>query len=913
MPRVSLEELVMACIPTFEDVLIEIHQSLGLERPQSKYIYQFRDLDMSLSRHVEMGEELLASVMSALDLDVAACRDIIANVQEWGNFHKALELHVWTGPASQQQVLWHLLAYSYIPSLARRVAFWSLAGVEHQRPFDAGMPGGEFWFCPNWSPENERIDLPVRQVIEWLIDILGDQSLELATYGLERKANGQDVNGHALRRLQGWRYDGRLPKSAKEIDELFHDDAMLEFLGAFECEEGASPAAHFQAVVRFVRNKGLDTKALRDQIPMTVERLDALLGGNSPEDEQREFVRLIALRYSKPTMRLIRQRLKVARMVQDGYQRLLKFLCPDVAPTCADPTQNKLLQMIGLFQTVYNLTIEAWKNGGGPSEQDAYFEARLASWDRADLLLSILPSLQGRNEHFMLAERLTRKLIALGPDSPLEDLVALGEADAQSVILARVDALQRESEEDARLAALVDRLRAASPWRALQAEESYWVVSQLVQDEDLSRKVRAMAALRLRELAKTPGQAVGAVVLELDSLLNGPPKQRPAGVCQSVQSLLDSVPEGTAGYEDWKAPLLRFRAKHLLLQNRFADACDVFQQALRACLERGYGDLRGQIARDGFAVDIAEFGFGPKRQERYYRNMIAFGMFPAGVPSFEDAAVACEEYFWDDLYHPYPGVNRVSPPVVREFEPIFEETFDLIAEADWDGLQAWILRHAKTFRKANTKDARRNSVLLMWLKMLHKVESTVVRFATNESASALGQISTHLRRWREAIRLLVEAWPEQAKIADFKGQTALMIVADAGDAELSALLAPISDVDAQDYLGRTALHAAVAGRSPECVAMVLERNPDVARVTEGGKNSALHTAVQFAAPGCARLILEEFPGLALMRNTMGQTPLTMARAIVSDLPSWRKAMSREGRIAGSDEDVAALMVLLISP
>ncbi|WP_052321376.1 ankyrin repeat domain-containing protein [Ralstonia sp. A12] len=903
----------MARIPSFEEVLLEVHQSLGLERPQSKYINQFRDLDMPLSRHVGMGEELLASVMAALDLDAVACRDMIANVQEWGDFHKALELHVWTGPASQRQVLWHLLAYSYIPSLARRVAFWSLAGVEHQQPFDAGMPGGEFWFCPNGNPEHKRIDLPVQQVTDWLIDILGGQSLEEATHGFARKESGKDLNGHALRRLQGWRLEGRLPKSAKEIDELFDDEAELEFLGAFECEEGVSTAAQFQAAMRFVGHKGLDATALRDQIPMTIERLAAILGGSSPEDDQQEFVRLVSLRYSKPTMRIIRQRLKVARMVQDGYQRLLKFLCPGVAPTCADPTQNKLLQLIGLFQTIYNLTIEAWKNGSDPSEEDAYFEARLAPWDRADLLLSILPSLQGRSVHSKLAERLTRKFLVLEPDSPLEDLVALGEAGAQSVILARVEALHREAAEDARQAALLDRVRVASPWRALQGEDSYWIVSQLVQNEDLPKKVRAMAAQRLHKMAKPPGQAVGAVVLELDFLLNGPPTQRPTGVCQSVQRLLDSVPEGADGYEEWKAPLLRFRAKHLLMQNQFADACDVFQQALRACLERGYGDLAGQIARDGFAVEIAEFGFRPKGQERYYRNMMAYGMFPAGVPSFEDATVACEEYFWGDLYHPYPGVERETPPAVREFEPIFKETFGLIAKADWDGLQCWMQRHAKTFRKANTKDARRNSVLLMWLKMLHKVESTVVMFATHESASALGQIFTHLNHWRDAIRLLVEVWPEQARIADFKGQTALMFVAAAGDVALTTLLAPISDVDAQDYLGRTALHAAAGGRSLECVAAVLERNPDVGRVTGGGGNSALHTAVQFAAPGCARIILEEFPGLALMRNMMGQTPLAMVRAIVDDLPSWRKAMGKDGRGTGSDEDVAALVALLESP
>src|SRR3546814_1147626 len=82
--------------------------------------------------------------------------------------------------------------------------------------------------------------------------------------------------------------------------------------------------------------------------------------------------------------------------MQDSYTRLLKFLCPGVAPDCADPARNKLLQLTTLFGTIYNLTLEAWQHGTTYEEQDAWFEARLAPWDKADLLLSILPSLKDR-------------------------------------------------------------------------------------------------------------------------------------------------------------------------------------------------------------------------------------------------------------------------------------------------------------------------------------------------------------------------------------------------------------------------------------------------------------------------------------------------------------------------------------
>src|SRR3546814_18782826 len=118
--------------------------------------------------------------------------------------------------------------------------------------------------------------------------------------------------------------------------------------------------------------------------------------------------------------------------MQDSYTRLLKFLRPGVAPDCADPARNKLLQLTTLFGTIYNLTIEAWQHGTTYEEQDAWFEARLAPWDKADLLLSILPSLNASLTHGFLAERLTRIFMTLTPESPLPDLVSLSEEDAKA-------------------------------------------------------------------------------------------------------------------------------------------------------------------------------------------------------------------------------------------------------------------------------------------------------------------------------------------------------------------------------------------------------------------------------------------------------------------------------------------------
>ena len=167
-----------------------------------------------------------------------------------------------------------------------------------------------------------------------------------------------------------------------------------------------------------------------------------------------------------------------------------------------------------------------------------------------------------------------------------------------------------------------------------------------------------------------------------------------------------------------------------------------------------------------------------------------------------------------------------------------------------------------------------------------------------------------INNWQKAIEMLIQAWPGQAKIADFKGQTPLMLAVNSGDAELARILAPLSEVDAQDHVGRTALHAAGCGRSPECVVIVLERNPEAVKVTKDEQNTALHTSVRFGQPECVRLILEEFPSLAMQPNIAGDTPLDMAKDLLENLPDWQDHMLRHNRRTGVKADVEAIIVQL---
>lgn len=900
----------MAYIPSLEETLSQIRQGIGLEHhPQER---RFCDFELNLGNHINVAQKILEEIFTALNMDEQARKDASVNLMEWAGFNKALELRVWTGNASQKQVLWHMLAYCYAPALARRLAFWSMANIQHDLPpIDAGMSGSKFWFLPCMNTSDRKLEMPMTQVINWLLDLLESSSVNALDGGIGSK-NLREQNDSAIRTLHNWRKGG-LPKSAIKIEELLPDNANLSFEGSFSRNDALTLGESFDAALSFVKTKNLaNAEKLHDEIPMTVARLEAIFNGSASDDEKETFVKNIAIRYAAPEVSTIRQRLKIARMMQDGYERMLKFLCPDVAIDCADPAKNKLLQIIGLFEIVYNLTIQTYKNDGSVAEQDTWFESQLAPWDKSDLLLSITPSLQ-REGYALLAERLSRKFLSLEPDCPLEDLIPWDIDSAAPIIQHRMLLIKNQDDEDVRLKKLRERIRISSPWRALQEEDSFWVLTQLAGHGDLSQKIQDMVLKRMCELAVTDGQKVACNLIELGTLLHGDSKCRPTNIKQRVQQLLDES-EQSAGYEEWKAPLLRLRAKHNLFQNNFNDAIKDFKAALGACSKRAFGSLRGEIARDGFASELAENGFVPQNQEVYYRNMIGYMEFPDGAPSFEDAAVECENFFWTTLYQPYLDVERLVVKSRQQYEAILKDAFGLIANTDWDGLRTWLKKNARNLRHKNIKEARRNSVLLSWLKMLNSFEKTLPQLKAItplEFQHEMDKIAQYMKNWHTAIAILLEAWPEQAKIADFKGQTPLMLVADNRDIELTKLLAPLSDVNAQDHIGRTALHAAVTGCSLECVSIILGCDPLVSdKLTFGEKHTALHTAVRFGVPEIVSLIHDDYPGLASQVNDKNQTPAAMAQDILDNLTSWQEFMRTQNRQTGSKEDFINIITLL---
>lgn len=895
----------MSTLPLTEAILLEIHQSLGCPSYPTTKKNKFATGQDSLEAHKAMGEEVLHAIFDALDMDPRARVDAVNNLMEFGNAYKALELNTWTFAADERQILWMLLGYFYMPGLARRAAFWNL-----EEALDKGMPGGRFWYLPEPREVDGKPSLypPAAQVLDWLLDLLGMTLEEFADQRSESTDGGHD----GLRRsLYNWR-KGTTP-DLRTIEKYFANELQVDFKGAFTLDSSRSPAEQFADALGFVTRKQLTADQLRLEIPMTQpDRLEAILDGSVDDDEKAAFVGYLARRYAIPSPHTIRQRLLFARMVQDGYTRLLKFLCPSVDSRCADARQNKLLQLFAIYKFAYNMTIGAWRNcrDQGEAAENAWFEEQLPPTERHGLFLSILPS-RRETATMELAHLLTRHFSEVQTGAELKDHVGLDAESARPIIQRNAERAAAIADELSAELHLVSRMKNSSSWRALQGEHRYWVISQVAHHADLGPRAREAAIQRLRELAATPAQTVQTIILELDGYLNDERKQRPKDTRSRVQALLDEA-EASEGYALWKAAILQYKAKHLLASNDFEGAEKLFREALKAGLERNYGRLRGEVARDCLAMAVANQRLIPESHGKYYREMLAGGMVEGSeIPGTEDTARWAGDYFWSTLYKPYPGIERLQP-LARDK---VEESIRLLMAGDQQGLLAWMERNRSKLN-SQLPLVTGDSLLMHWIKgRSHFLQGLpqLRQMTPGELQGELQRFEIMLEHWHQAIGLLVQKAPEQLNIADFKKQTPLMLMAEAGDTELVRIMLQAgADPEMQDWQGMTALHSAIKSRVDSCVDALLDHPCRLDQLTFDGQ-SPLHTAAWTGNLHATRRLLQLAPELAWQRNSQGMTPLERVEYLIDNpqaLQRLAEELRQNGRRCASKRELEEIASLL---
>lgn len=900
----------MSTLPQPEAILLEIHQALGCHRYQTVKKRKLATAQGSMDTHQAMLNEVLQDIFDKLNMDHQAKGDVFDNVLKFANAYKEVELNIWTFAADQRQVLWMLLGYFYVPGLARHASFWSLEQV-----LDKGMPGGRFWYLP----ESREVDgqpslyLPVAQVVDWLLDLLG---IPVEKFADVRSESTEGKHDSLRRSLYNWR--DKTTVQLKTIQKYFSDDVVLEFKGAFLRNNNSTPAEQFSDALKFVKRKGLTASMLRLEIPMTRPgRLEKILDGHADDDEQTTFVECLVERYTSPSPRTIRQRLLVARMMQYGYVRLLKVLCPGVDPKCTDAQQNKLLQLFAIYKYIYNLTIDACRNcrDQGERAENAWFEAHLPDLSKAGLFLSILPSCR-ETSNLELANLLTRCFSDMQPGGELEDHVMF---HAESMLFSSPQSLERiaaRADEDDSAASLIERMKKSSPWRALQGESRFRVVGEVAQSGKLSFRAKTASIQRLRELSVTPSELVQTILLELNSYLNGDRKNRPKDSQSQVEALLDEA-EACEGYELWRAAVLQYKGKHLLACNDFDGAGKLFKQALEASFERNYGTLRGEIARECLATEVANQKLISNNHEKYYREMLAGGILDDNetLPSIEEVARSVFGYFWDTLYKPYYGFSVLKCRSVEVFEGMISELFELFADYSQKSSEKWIKSNRKLLQ-SNLPDVEGNTLLILLIKMHTSFQEKlplIQQLSPSELSNDMQKFESMLKGWQQFVGQLAEEAPKQLNLPDLKGQTPLMLAAESGDTELvKIMLKAGADPDIQDWHGMTALHSAVKSHVNSCVDTLLDHPCRLDKVTCDDQ-SPLHTASWSANVHSVERLLQRAPELAWQRNDYGMTPLELVENLIEHpeyLQNFSSKLDQNGRRCASKLELLGVAQLL---
>ena len=355
---------------------------------------------------------------------------------------------------------------------------------------------------------------------------------------------------------------------------------------------------------------------------------------------EKHFIELLAIRYGKPEPKMIRHYFLMARIAQDGYIRLLKFLFPNVDKLCPDPSKNKLLQLMLLYKHVYNLSIESHKDSHSIEEEEIYFDNNIPPY-LTQILLAICPS-KAESAYLTVSEILTDKFLNFNPQYELEDIYPYSEDS----MLNFASKLNNEAQKELGKINNVEKLMKLFPLSTLQEfalliknETRFDAIVQFLNTAPLQPQQSLIVIEKLSELAKSSYEKMAVILLKLHHYLDNDPIQ-PNDVFLQVENLLNEAKKNN-NHIAWKAPLLKYKAKHVLSQNDFTQAKKLFREALNHCSEYNYGYLRSEIARDLLAIEVAKGKFIPQNHYRYYQEIVNYGMPEIGTIPPKACAAQC--------------------------------------------------------------------------------------------------------------------------------------------------------------------------------------------------------------------------------------------------------------------------------
>ncbi len=855
----------MARLPTIESVLFGAYRLAGLNTssanggrklgtPQIRRFIAREDI--SLESHQSLYLHLVEGLLRELgsDNDVEIDRDLLGSLYEFHSLSSELGEKVWTYGASEKQIFWALLSCCYVPWFARKAAFW-----RHEIELTKDIPGGVFWYLPQPSNANPNIlELPIAQVCRWLLKLLGVEhayrisELEAKDCGSKPDLGHFEDKKEALRRgLYNW-LSGEVSISAQSIKTHFADDSELKL--EIEDQDGA----------------------------------------------------II-------TWREIRQRFLYARVIQEAYTELVERLCPGIDYRCADPAQNKVIQLIELYKQIYQWTKDSYTGVQSHFAADQKFIAQVDQHPRA-FALNVYDSSNGLADSESTVKRITEILMKNSGTDELEDVEPWDDDSYQRIAASNESLKEAVLGRHADTETLFYHTVHRNAKQAIATSKRPAALLSLLNANRVPWKLKQLALKRLDSLKLNDWDQMHRICVELSLYLNQHAQKTRKETQAKVGKLLEEAAKHPK-YRAFEAPILQYQAKHLLSQNRLDDALVLFEQALDACSGNGHGPLKGEIARDLFATSLSNQNLGPKHQkwfrtvffentfetERHSRSgrtdLLMQELMNRQPPTFEDTAAQCAEFFWDTLYRPYAGFQPLTPGLTED--EAFKRVVEMIFAEDWQAFRT-LIKTSPAFSQKRFRDVRGQTLLIMLINMRHHT-TEIIRKAAQFGIQPNLAPEVVLGRLDEALNILVDILPKKSvNIEDYKQQSALMLAANS---KLSKLVAQLINKGAmlnqQDFEGRTALHAAAASGSDESFSLLIEAGADPSTAMNEGMN-VLHTAVRCGRPRMTKMLLESFPSLASTQDHHDKQPKDYVG--INNHKDWARIAKENDREMGSDDD-----------
>ena len=254
----------------------------------------------------------------------------------------------------EKKLNWMILKRLVIPFLA-----FNFAKLDHtyEERIDKNMPGGLFWYLPDVR-NYKNIKMPINYLMDWWLDLYGKGLSELCNE-IDNSDNENRAESGSLNTLKEWKYKDKLPKKNTILNYL---DTTIKYFGIFKYDKDKNIQEGYEEVLDFInKKKKISPEDLKHEIPFNslVDEIFFEEKDISSSDKKR-FVKFIEERWAKPSKDSLKTKFIIGRAVHKCYLDLLSYFN---FKNSNDIEENKNIQLIHLYQTLYNIQLQRLNNG----------------------------------------------------------------------------------------------------------------------------------------------------------------------------------------------------------------------------------------------------------------------------------------------------------------------------------------------------------------------------------------------------------------------------------------------------------------------------------------------------------------------------------------------------------------------